>query len=858
MLGRLYSWVVRRFGGQTLLIWALLGLLVGSAAAAMATAAGQALSGPRLAATGLLGALCAWVLSGRAANSPGGRVEGDAPAAPAAGSAPAAWAGAPAVLLLALLGATWALLTAGGLLGPLLGALASGLALLEAWLFDAALPALQTWLSNLAGGAPAPLPSLPDPGPFLAQLSDLGRRLAALLSGLAWLPGELAAGQCCTGEPRAVRVDWLLAAWATGAWAGWFTRRDRALPAGLPALLLPAAVLGYAHKTPLFLFPPLAAWFALLAGSAFARRRRAWRAAGIDASEDLAFDLALWSGALVLGVLSLAYALAVFSPQEAYQDLRRALGGPAGEPPGESLGLPRPAQAGVLPRLHLLGAGPQLSLQPVMSVQVLDNGAGGPGPVPPSAYWLGVSYDHYTGHGWYSAAPTVWDFPAGAPLPSQGIPAAPPSGSQPSAEEPHGWEISLLVQPVDRLARQVYAPGQALALDRPYRAEFRPAPLPPGDLFQLALRRPAGSGYTVRARLPAAGETALRAAPPGGPAWLVERYTQLPPDLPERLRRLARLLTAGQSSAYDQARAIETYLRAIPYTLDLPAPPPDRDVADYFLFDLRRGFCDYSATAMVVLARAAGLPARLGVGYAAGRYDPSGALYQVTQAEAHSWPEIYFVGYGWVVFEPSGSRPADDFSARAAQPPTQPTAPGSAQAAPAQPPPRPSAVPDQPTGALLTLCAALLALTAAWGLPRLDELRLQRMPSGPALAELHNRLRAAARRLDAPLYPGQTPLELAEAVEARLAAQTGLQISPQPAPQLVPQLAPQLAPPTRPAVQLAGLISAAAYSSRPPDLYQQRQALRAWRALRRALWRAAWAARLARLRRIYPPGPPHS
>jgi transglutaminase-like putative cysteine protease len=78
---------------------------------------------------------------------------------------------------------------------------------------------------------------------------------------------------------------------------------------------------------------------------------------------------------------------------------------------------------------------------------------------------------------------------------------------------------------------------------------------------------------------------------------------------------LARDLTATEPTPFDRARAIEAYLRTYPYTLDLPSPKLDRDVVDYFLFDLRQGYCDYYATSMVVLARAAGLPARLAVGY---------------------------------------------------------------------------------------------------------------------------------------------------------------------------------------------------------------------------------------------------
>jgi hypothetical protein len=111
-------------------------------------------------------------------------------------------------------------------------------------------------------------------------------------------------------------------------------------------------------------------------------------------------------------------------------------------------------------------------------------------------------------------------------------------------------------------------------------------------------------------------------------------------SIPPRVMMLAREITAAATTPYDRARAIESYLRAFPYTLDLPAPPPQRDVADYFLFDLQKGYCDYYATAMVVMARAADLPARLGTGYAEGRYDINTARYTITEADAHSWVEV--------------------------------------------------------------------------------------------------------------------------------------------------------------------------------------------------------------------------
>ena len=86
--------------------------------------------------------------------------------------------------------------------------------------------------------------------------------------------------------------------------------------------------------------------------------------------------------------------------------------------------------------------------------------------------------------------------------------------------------------------------------------------------------------------------------------------------------------------------------------------PEEFNIADYFLFDLQRGYCDYYATAFVVLARLAGLPARFATGYAVGTWDGYNQVWIVTEAEAHSWPEVLFPDYGWIPFEPTAGRPA--------------------------------------------------------------------------------------------------------------------------------------------------------------------------------------------------------
>jgi hypothetical protein len=168
--------------------------------------------------------------------------------------------------------------------------------------------------------------------------------------------------------------------------------------------------------------------------------------------------------------------------------------------------------------------------------------------------------------------------------------------------------------------------------------------------------------YKAESYVPLVTVKRLRGSSSNYPEAIQKRYLQLPPSLPERVRNLANELTKGKSNAYDKAKAIEAYLRTYPYDLNIPAPPEGLDVADYFLFDLKKGYCDYYATSMVVLARASGLPARFVSGYSPGSYDAPNAQYVIRELNAHSWAEIYFPEIGWIEFEPTASQPEIDRS----------------------------------------------------------------------------------------------------------------------------------------------------------------------------------------------------
>ncbi|PWH16517.1 MAG: hypothetical protein DDG60_03995 [Anaerolineae bacterium] len=201
-------------------------------------------------------------------------------------------------------------------------------------------------------------------------------------------------------------------------------------------------------------------------------------------------------------------------------------------------------------------------------------------------------------------------------------------------------------------------PAYPIWLSRPGQIQAQTLSGETYDLFSWSAATPIrrGEQYQVRAIQFQPTIRQLRSAPQTYPDWVKERYLQLPQDLPGSIRRLSERLTQNHENAYDKTLAITNYLRTeIEYSLEIPAPPSGIDPVAWFLFTWKSGFCNYYASAQVLLLRSAGIPARLVVGYASGEYDPEGKYYRVRAKDAHAWPEVYFPGIGWVEFEPTAS-----------------------------------------------------------------------------------------------------------------------------------------------------------------------------------------------------------
>jgi transglutaminase-like putative cysteine protease len=132
-----------------------------------------------------------------------------------------------------------------------------------------------------------------------------------------------------------------------------------------------------------------------------------------------------------------------------------------------------------------------------------------------------------------------------------------------------------------------------------------------------------------------------------------ERYTALPRNLSDRVRKLAHQIVRDGASTFEKAHAIEAYLRRS-FTYDLNSPAGKSvDPLDDFLFSSRRGHCEFYSTAMVVLLRELKVPSRNVTGFIGGSYNRFGHYYAVRQGDAHSWVEVFLPERGWQTFDPT-------------------------------------------------------------------------------------------------------------------------------------------------------------------------------------------------------------
>ena len=219
---------------------------------------------------------------------------------------------------------------------------------------------------------------------------------------------------------------------------------------------------------------------------------------------------------------------------------------------------------------------------------------------------------------------------------------------------------TVLMEPIATDAIFV-APQVATIRGRFQNETSRPGGGPPRRGYLLedmtgSIFNPARNNSKIRyegfSSLPGFSPATLRSAPANYPEPVGRIYLQLP-RLDPRVKPLADVIASRSGNAYDKAMAIEQYLDShYAYTLDLSGPPAHDPLAN-FLFTRRSGQCEYFASAMAIMLRAEGIPARYVTGFAPGQYNDVGGDYIIRESDAHAWVEVYFPGYGWITFDPT-------------------------------------------------------------------------------------------------------------------------------------------------------------------------------------------------------------
>jgi transglutaminase-like putative cysteine protease len=270
-------------------------------------------------------------------------------------------------------------------------------------------------------------------------------------------------------------------------------------------------------------------------------------------------------------------------------------------------------------------------------------------------YWRARTYEIYSNGAWESGLYTSHPFD--------------PQGESLSVPEGTGrWLGRFKIMGIAPIGT-LFTPTQPVWVSRSGSVLYATNPDDTLDIASFDASPSLGPGetYEILASVANPSVTQMREAGASYPDWVKQRYLQLPASITPRTRQLAEQITAGMGTPYDKVVAVTNYLRRnIQYVEVIDEnPPTSQDLIDWFLFDLKKGFCNYYSTAEVVMLRSLGIPARWAVGYAQGEAmenaspgaSPTNLTYLVRQRNAHAWPEIYFSGIGWVEFEPTASIP---------------------------------------------------------------------------------------------------------------------------------------------------------------------------------------------------------
>lgn len=442
-------------------------------------------------------------------------------------------------------------------------------------------------------------------------------------------------------------VFWVAAVF--GTW--WLLRRD----AVWVALLLPGVAVflnvyyyRYGERLQIYLPLFLLAALGLIVRNELAGRRRVWEKARAQVPSDIAARTTQAGVVAALMMIGIAW----LWPQEREVDPAAgvATGSVSYSPLGEVLS---DALAGLRSPVNLYGEtfADTLSLGAGIDPgekAILQAGVRGEIPQGVRPYWRARVFDTFQDGGWTT---TIGNDATFRPRSERVFERADKARA----------EVEFLISPFVPALKLLYLPARVEWISRTSSLRQIEAEGEIVDVLEATSVETVlpGESYRVRSSLAVPTATQLRAAGTEYPDWIAETYLQVPADLPNSVTRLAARIVGQAPNPYAKADAITTWLRKnIEYQRVMDAPPAGADPVEWFLFEAKSGFCDYYASAAVLMLRSVGVPARFAVGYAPGEYDPEANQYFVSSTDTHSWPEVYFPDYGWVEFEPTVSQTA--------------------------------------------------------------------------------------------------------------------------------------------------------------------------------------------------------
>lgn len=400
-------------------------------------------------------------------------------------------------------------------------------------------------------------------------------------------------------------------------------------------------------------------------------------------------------------------------------------------------------------------------------------------------YWRAVAYDRYELGGWSVTPDGETTYEAGEQL---------ATASADAYVEPDAMTtLRYTVEPARYRGRQVFLAGIPATVSAGTRATL----VGGGYLATLERDGDAAASYEVEVLIRPSGdatggvtERRLRAAGSDYPAGIAEAYLGLPDGaLGENATALLEAIRARSpgETPYDLAKTAAQYLRSELFTYDtnvVDRPCASRSVAECFA-TTRAGYCQHYATTMTVLLRAAGVPARFVEGFLPGRRDPYG-VETIPSSNAHAWVEVFFPGYGWVPFDPTGGGVArlPAIPAGSADETPAPDATGGSDASPTPRPTGRDTEPEESTAGSGTVRGVdprgplvLVALVLALLVGGAAVAAYRRVPSGGSAPELvFARVSTIAARLGFARRPSETIYEYAGSLgEALPAARPELQ-----------------------------------------------------------------------------------